>query len=112
MRKEWVAWLLFASLLLSGCGKTAQVPDEAQAAEEAVIQVETPTEEPAQASGISPIEPGQWAKYAEIYEAYFLGEDQRLPLDFMFARPILQMADLDQNGVPELIVPHSRRQEP
>ena len=32
MRKEWVAWLLFASLLLSGCGKTAQVPDEAQAA--------------------------------------------------------------------------------
>lgn len=52
MRKEWVAWLLFASLLLSGCGKTAQVPDEAQAAEEAVIQMETPTEEPAQASGI------------------------------------------------------------
>lgn len=71
MRKEWVAWLLFASLLLSGCGKTAQVPDEAQAAEEAVIQMETPTEEPAQASGISPIEPGQWAKYAEIYDAYF-----------------------------------------
>ena len=58
MRKEWVAWLLFASLLLSGCGKTAQVPDEAQAAEEAVIQVETPAEEPAQASGISPIERG------------------------------------------------------
>lgn len=106
MRKEWVAWLLLASLLLSGCGKTAQVPDEAQAAEEAVIQVETPTEEPAQASGISPIEPGQWEKYAEIYDAYFLGEDRRLPLDFMFARPILQMADLDQNGVPELIVYH------
>lgn len=106
MRKEWVAWLLFVSLLLSGCGKTAQVPDEAQAAEEAVIQVETPAEEPAQASGISPIEPGQWAKYAEIYEAYFLGEDRRLPLDFMFARPILQMADLDQNDVPELIVYH------
>ena len=39
MRKEWVAWLLFVSLLLSGCGKTAQVPDEAQAAEEAVIPV-------------------------------------------------------------------------
>ena len=71
-----------------------------------MIQVETPAEEPAQASGISPIEPGQWAKYAEIYDAYFLGEDQRLPLDFMFARPILQMADLDQNGVPELIVYH------
>ena len=106
MRKEWGAWLLLASLLLSGCGKTAQVPDEAQAAEEAVIQVETPAEEPAQASGISPIEPGQWAKYAEIYDAYFLGEDRRLPLDFMFARPILQMADLDQNGVPELIVYH------
>ena len=106
MRKEWVAWLLLASLLLSGCGKTAQVPDEAQAAEEAVIQVETPTEEPAQENGISLIEPGQWAKYAEIYEAYFLGEDRRLPLDFMFARPILQMADLDQNGVPELIVYH------
>ena len=109
MRKEWVAWLLFVSLLLSGCGKTAQVPDEAQAAEEAVIQMETPTEEPAQASGISPIEPGQWAKYAEIYDAYFLGEDRRLPLDFMFARPILQMADLDQNGVPELIVYHGGR---
>ena len=106
MRKEWVAWLLLASLLLSGCGKTAQVPDEAQAAEEAVIQVETPAEEPAQENGISPIEPGQWAKYAEIYDAYFLGEDRRLPLDFMFARPILQMADLDQNGVPELIVYH------
>ena len=106
MRKEWVAWLLLASLLLSGCGKTAQVPDEAQAAEEAVIQMETPAEEPAQENGISPIEPGQWAKYAEIYDAYFLGEDRRLPLDFMFVRPILQMADLDQNGVPELIVYH------
>ena len=106
MRKNWIVWLLFASLLLSGCGKTAQVPDEAQATEEAVIQVETPAEEPAQENGISPIEPGQWAKYAEIYDAYFLGEDRRLPLDFKFARPILQMADLDQNGVPELIVYH------
>ena len=28
MRKEWVAWLLLASLLLSGCGKTAQVREK------------------------------------------------------------------------------------
>ena len=110
MRNRLIAWLLLASLLLSGCAKVEQEPDEAQAAEEAVVQAEELAEEPAedlaQASGIAPIESGQWAKYAEMYDAYFLGEDQRLPLDFMFARPILQMADLDGNGVPELIVYH------
>ena len=114
MRRIFIAWALLAALLLSGCERLAQIPSEAQAAEEPVIQAQTPAEEaaeePAQEAAregeLPQLEPGQWAEYAELYDAYFLGEERRLPLDFMFARPILQMADLDQNGVPELIVYH------
>ena len=109
MQNRLIAWLLLASLLLSGCAKVEQTPGEAQAAEEAGIQAEEPVEksaEEAQEGELPQIEPGQWAEYAEMYDAYFLGEERRLPLDFMFVRPILQMADLDQNGVPELIVYH------
>ena len=110
MRNILIAWVFLASLLLSGCAKTAQVPDETQTAQDAAAQIDAAEEETAKEAvaekELPQIEPGQWAAFAERYDAYFLGEDRRMPLDFMLGRPILQMADLDGNGVPELIVYH------
>ncbi len=105
MRRKLLTLAAALALLLSGCaGRDAAKRDMQEEKTQTPGQIQETTQtEPTEPSIYQP-EPGQWAAYASAYDAYFLSEPPLLPL---FGQSVyLQMIDLDQNGVPELVVYH------
>lgn len=111
MKKRWSVCLVLFVLLSSACAVPsgqAEGPGTAEetfpVVREAQRDADSQVEEKTETSGLYEPADGQWEAYAACYDDFLRSEKEKFPEAELPSICLLQMIDLDQNGVPELVL--------
>ena len=110
MKERWSVCLVLLVLLSSACaafsrGQEALETKEAvPAVQETQSGADSRLEEKNETTGLYELADGQWEAYAVCYDDFLRSEEEKFPEAELPSICLLQMIDLDQNGVPELVL--------